>query len=727
MNHIDHLIKRHAPNGVEYKTLGEVARIKAGPNINKKMIAENPGEYPVINSGRAPLGYVSTYNTEGDPIGIASRGSVGLVTWTPGRFFRGNLNYSCSVYSSDLVDARYLFHYLLSADAEIQALAEIADDQGQVLARTAQQIGVLQTKDGELLAGIQAVAEIADAQGETLASAQQTLAALSDPLTGLLAQYLLRVNVHGVCAGFGVSNNGQFSEFKIQADRFLVTTSTGDTSATPFYLGELPGGGYGMVLRGDIIARGSVVAEALAVQYLSAISANLGDITSGRVKTGDLEVAEGGRVVVGNNNIILDSNHNALLVCPDGGNIAGNDCVVLDSAGLKIYYWDFATNRYVFHKPLVRIESGTCGSGDMVYLPGLWRETPRIQVSLNTLLGYDPAYMNQKQTWNVRAEDLREYAPATGADQSGTGYWKFRAIARLELGGANGTEPVNKSSGTTASDAWTSGVFETPANCSAITLSVNLTSVRGTGTAPNYNYRNVSWRVGYSATPDGPAAWTPARVKAIGATLAQTSDAMTVAFPSAGKWYCWVEFSAADAGGAFQSGSGGTQYQTRTVTWAGPTRTVQAASNSGTVTDSTTISLPYPSFDPGFALTGVDYSYQYAADAAGTYPSSGGTVKTTLHSSLTKTSSLSSFATRSSSQGSFLSAIVVTASASGTAAYGGYAAIIVKNVTATCTASKAATNDPTAQNTFLVESFTYVLATATILATGTCNYIATGR
>ncbi len=93
MSRIADLIKRHAPNGVEYKTLGEVARIKAGPNINKKMIAENPGEYPVINSGRAPLGYVSTYNTEGDPIGIASRGSVGLVTWTPGRFFRGNLNW----------------------------------------------------------------------------------------------------------------------------------------------------------------------------------------------------------------------------------------------------------------------------------------------------------------------------------------------------------------------------------------------------------------------------------------------------------------------------------------------------------------------------------------------------------------------------------------------------------------------------------------------------------
>ncbi len=108
---------------VEWKQLGDISTIKTGPNINKKIIAERPGSYPVINSGRDPLGFVDHFNVEDDPIGIASRGSVGLVTWTSGRFFRGNLNYSCSPKDKTQVNTRYLYHYLLHADAGIQALA----------------------------------------------------------------------------------------------------------------------------------------------------------------------------------------------------------------------------------------------------------------------------------------------------------------------------------------------------------------------------------------------------------------------------------------------------------------------------------------------------------------------------------------------------------------------------------------------------------------------------
>ena len=108
---------------VEWKSLGDICNIKTGPNINKNIISNNPGVYPVINSGRDPLGYVNVFNTENDPIGIASRGSVGLVSWTPGKYFRGNLNYSCTVKEKNKLDVRYLYHYLLHADAEIQALA----------------------------------------------------------------------------------------------------------------------------------------------------------------------------------------------------------------------------------------------------------------------------------------------------------------------------------------------------------------------------------------------------------------------------------------------------------------------------------------------------------------------------------------------------------------------------------------------------------------------------
>ena len=80
---------------VEWKALGEVTAIKTGQSVNKQMISSNPGEYPVINSGREPLGYIGKWNTDNDPIGITTRGAgVGSVTWQEGKYFRGNLNYS---------------------------------------------------------------------------------------------------------------------------------------------------------------------------------------------------------------------------------------------------------------------------------------------------------------------------------------------------------------------------------------------------------------------------------------------------------------------------------------------------------------------------------------------------------------------------------------------------------------------------------------------------------
>ena len=109
--------------GVDWMPLGDVCTIKTGPNINKELIAQRPGPYPVINSGREPLGYVDHFNVEDEPIGIASRGSVGLLTWTPGRFFRGNLNYSCSPKNRKELDTRFLYHYLMKSDSAIQALA----------------------------------------------------------------------------------------------------------------------------------------------------------------------------------------------------------------------------------------------------------------------------------------------------------------------------------------------------------------------------------------------------------------------------------------------------------------------------------------------------------------------------------------------------------------------------------------------------------------------------
>lgn len=108
---------------VEWVNLGNITQIKTGRNINKQYIFKNSGIYPVINSGKEPLGYVNEWNTENDPIGITSRGAgVGSITWQDGKYFRGNLNYSVTINNIKLLSVRYLYNVLIKLQPEIKSL-----------------------------------------------------------------------------------------------------------------------------------------------------------------------------------------------------------------------------------------------------------------------------------------------------------------------------------------------------------------------------------------------------------------------------------------------------------------------------------------------------------------------------------------------------------------------------------------------------------------------------
>ena len=99
---------------VEWKPLGDVTSIKTGAAVSKSKIEKNPGRFPVINSGREPLGFINEFNTENDPIGITSRGAgVGSITWQEGKYYRGNLNYSVTLKDGAGLKVRYLYHLLV--------------------------------------------------------------------------------------------------------------------------------------------------------------------------------------------------------------------------------------------------------------------------------------------------------------------------------------------------------------------------------------------------------------------------------------------------------------------------------------------------------------------------------------------------------------------------------------------------------------------------------------
>ena len=120
--HARHLLL-HFDDDVRLDALASVARVSTGAAVSKAAIDSNPGPYPVINSGRDPLGYIADFNTDDDPIGITSRGAnVGSVTWCDGKYFRGNLNYGVSVRDCRHLDQRFLFHVLRNSASKISAL-----------------------------------------------------------------------------------------------------------------------------------------------------------------------------------------------------------------------------------------------------------------------------------------------------------------------------------------------------------------------------------------------------------------------------------------------------------------------------------------------------------------------------------------------------------------------------------------------------------------------------
>lgn len=115
------IFKRQRPTSTV--SLGEIADIKSGESISKKIIQSHPGKYPVINSGKKPLGFINSFNTDNNPIGITSRGAnVGSITWCSGRYFRGNLNYSIEIRDSALLSTRYLYHLLQYLQPQIRQL-----------------------------------------------------------------------------------------------------------------------------------------------------------------------------------------------------------------------------------------------------------------------------------------------------------------------------------------------------------------------------------------------------------------------------------------------------------------------------------------------------------------------------------------------------------------------------------------------------------------------------
>ena len=111
MTKLEELINELCPDGVEYKTIGEVCTIKKGIQLNKDKLKDN-GLYPVVNGGVNPSGYWDEYNFNANLITISQGGaSAGYVNFMTTPFWAGAHCYVVEK-CEECLNYAYLYHFI---------------------------------------------------------------------------------------------------------------------------------------------------------------------------------------------------------------------------------------------------------------------------------------------------------------------------------------------------------------------------------------------------------------------------------------------------------------------------------------------------------------------------------------------------------------------------------------------------------------------------------------
>jgi type I restriction enzyme S subunit len=108
VSHIDELIAELCPNGVEFKTLGEVLRIRNG----KDHKGLGDGEVPVYGSGGI-MRYADTAAADGPSVLIPRKGSLGNIFYVEGPFWVVDTIFRTEINSS-LAEPKFIYYLLLT-------------------------------------------------------------------------------------------------------------------------------------------------------------------------------------------------------------------------------------------------------------------------------------------------------------------------------------------------------------------------------------------------------------------------------------------------------------------------------------------------------------------------------------------------------------------------------------------------------------------------------------
>ncbi len=494
--------------------------------------------------------------------------------------------------------------------------------------------------------------------------------------------------------------------------------TVGSASLDPTYSLEV----LDNAITAEQIVAGAITADKMAVVELAALAANLGTVTAGLMQSPD-------------GTFIVDLNNKQILITGPNGQ-ASDDYTVIQNGVIESYKW--AGGTHLLNKALSLIESGTAENNTVVQIPGYFETEPKIIVSPKSIQVYDSTNPGQDQVLECGAESITEYSP---------GRWEFTAKASLVFGGSAGTASPNWANGDTSLSSINSPTYTLPASSTDVTVNISMKSFRGTGTAPYYRYRAVTWKLYYRAVGSGTWILANSKTKYPGATLGYVNDSITFTFASAGDYEFYVNATYSDYTGTFSSGTGGYEYDSVVKTAANAYEVLEKVDEFSAydITQNVTVSLPAYSPPAGWEIYTVTYQadigyylqiYNHTADnnliaradslRGNIMISRSGQAGERTSGVEGASNTVAQSATESSYNTGYLSGLVKIYS-SAAKWTDSKAELRINNPKATIGIRKPIINSTTATNDLKVNSYDYTLSGFSQISTGTLNWMAIGR
>lgn len=208
----------------------------------------------------------------------------------------------------------------------------------------------------------------------------------------------------------------------IVADSFkIIQPNAGLTEGKAVFAVGNINGTPSVGISGNLIIDGTILGDALHAESVTADKIGANAVTAVKVAAnainGDhiqaqssIKLNEGGKLTVGNNNIVLDSEQDRIVVAPDNGTIIGVpeyegvDYCSLKDGNISFMYWD--GGQHQLYNSLKRVEMGMSIPNNVrVTIPGIWKAQPKIIVSPADIMTYNKNY-NANQNLVCTAEEI---------------------------------------------------------------------------------------------------------------------------------------------------------------------------------------------------------------------------------------------------------------------------------------------------------------------------------